>query len=107
MANPLLRSLIVAFFLSSHVASPSAAYRTSPPSWLRRRLPSRVEYRRRTRPRVPRHLQSGILDCYDVSLVDDGWSKDVFQVVSGTLSQSWERLDAGGFFHIPLSWTEK
>lgn len=31
---------------------------------------------------------------YDVSVADDNWSKDVFDVVSGNISQSWERLDA-------------
>lgn len=31
---------------------------------------------------------------YDVTLVDDSWPKDAFDVVSGNASQSWERLDA-------------
>ncbi|RVW45093.1 hypothetical protein CK203_067573 [Vitis vinifera] len=33
---------------------------------------------------------------YDVSLTDDSWSQDVFNIVSGNTSTSWERLDAGG-----------
>uniref|UniRef100_A0A2C9W102 Uncharacterized protein n=1 Tax=Manihot esculenta TaxID=3983 RepID=A0A2C9W102_MANES len=33
---------------------------------------------------------------YDVSLVDDHWPQDIFDIVSGNTSQSWERLDAGG-----------
>ena len=31
---------------------------------------------------------------YDVSLTDDSWSQDVFNIVSGNTSTSWERLDA-------------
>ncbi|MBA0822573.1 hypothetical protein Goarm_019367, partial [Gossypium armourianum] len=33
---------------------------------------------------------------YDVSLVDDSWPKDLFDIISGNTSNSWERLDAGG-----------
>ncbi|KAJ8752254.1 hypothetical protein K2173_003890 [Erythroxylum novogranatense] len=33
---------------------------------------------------------------YDVTLVDDYWPQDLFELVSGNTSQSWERLDAGG-----------
>lgn len=29
-------------------------------------------------------------------LTDDSWPQDTFDVVSGNVSQSWERLDAGG-----------
>lgn len=31
---------------------------------------------------------------YDVSLYDDNWSEDVFVIVAGNTSMSWERLDA-------------
>lgn len=31
---------------------------------------------------------------YDVSLYDDNWSQDVFEIVAGNTSMSWERLDA-------------
>ncbi|PSS18241.1 Translocon-associated protein subunit beta like [Actinidia chinensis var. chinensis] len=37
----------------------------------------------------------GSATAYDVSLNDDSWSKDVFDIVSGNTSMSWERLDAG------------
>ncbi|KAG6621786.1 hypothetical protein I3843_03G003100 [Carya illinoinensis] len=33
---------------------------------------------------------------YDVSLTDGSWPENVFDVVSGNTSMSWERLDAGG-----------
>ncbi|KAL7168586.1 hypothetical protein ACSBR2_038930 [Camellia fascicularis] len=32
---------------------------------------------------------------YDVSLTDDSWSKDVFHIIRGNTSMSWERLDVG------------
>ncbi|XP_055961968.1 uncharacterized protein LOC126682851 [Mercurialis annua] len=38
----------------------------------------------------------GTSTAYDVSLVDDRWPQDLFDVISGNTSQSWERLDAGG-----------
>ena len=41
----------------------------------------------------------GPTTAYDVSLTDDSWSQDVFNVVSGNTSTSWERLDAGGLLH--------
>ncbi|KAL0014628.1 hypothetical protein SO802_001697 [Lithocarpus litseifolius] len=38
----------------------------------------------------------GSSTAYDVSLTDDSWSQDVFDIVSGNTSNSWERLDGGG-----------
>ncbi|XP_068652363.1 uncharacterized protein [Aristolochia californica] len=35
----------------------------------------------------------GLETAYDVSLSDDSWAPDVFDVVSGNTSKSWERLD--------------
>lgn len=35
------------------------------------------------------------MTAYDVSLTDDSWSNDVFDIVSGNTSMSWERLDTG------------
>ncbi|XP_070023693.1 uncharacterized protein [Nicotiana sylvestris] len=37
----------------------------------------------------------GSATAYDVSLYDDNWSQDVFTIVAGNTSMSWERLDAG------------
>lgn len=31
---------------------------------------------------------------YDVSLTDNSWPLDAFDIVSGNTSKSWERLDA-------------
>ncbi|KAH1077153.1 hypothetical protein GLYMA_19G099900v4 [Glycine max] len=38
----------------------------------------------------------GTSTAYDVSLSDDSWPSDAFDVISGSTSKSWERLDAGG-----------
>ncbi|TKY63004.1 Translocon-associated protein subunit beta [Spatholobus suberectus] len=38
----------------------------------------------------------GTSTAYDVSLADDSWPNDAFDVISGSTSKSWERLDAGG-----------
>ncbi|OWM71398.1 hypothetical protein CDL15_Pgr005585 [Punica granatum] len=38
----------------------------------------------------------GSATAYDVTVSDDSWSHDAFDIVSGNLSHSWERLDAGG-----------
>ncbi|KAK9748267.1 hypothetical protein RND81_02G046600 [Saponaria officinalis] len=35
----------------------------------------------------------GSTTVYDVSLVDDSWSTDSFDVISGNLSRTWDSLD--------------
>ncbi|KAK6153204.1 hypothetical protein DH2020_012843 [Rehmannia glutinosa] len=37
----------------------------------------------------------GSATAYDVTLNDDSWSQDIFDIVTGNTSVSWERLDAG------------
>ncbi|CAH1412811.1 unnamed protein product [Lactuca virosa] len=37
----------------------------------------------------------GSAAAYDVSLSDDGWSPEIFSIVSGNTSTSWEKLDVG------------
>ncbi|KAK7267231.1 hypothetical protein RIF29_19896 [Crotalaria pallida] len=32
---------------------------------------------------------------YDISLADENWPNDAFDLISGSTSKSWERLDAG------------
>ncbi|KAL6139382.1 hypothetical protein ACLB2K_057687 [Fragaria x ananassa] len=38
----------------------------------------------------------GSSTAYDVSLSDESWPQDLFDIVSGNTSKSWERLDADG-----------
>ncbi|KAG0465516.1 hypothetical protein HPP92_019680 [Vanilla planifolia] len=40
-------------------------------------------------------FNEGSVTAYDVSLVDDSWPQDKFDIVSGSTSKTWERLDAG------------
>ncbi|EPS70595.1 translocon-associated protein beta family protein-like protein [Genlisea aurea] len=37
----------------------------------------------------------GSATAFDVSLIDDTWSQDIFSIVSGNTSVTWERLDVG------------
>ncbi|GJT83227.1 hypothetical protein Tco_1057569 [Tanacetum coccineum] len=37
----------------------------------------------------------GSATAYDVSLTDDGWTPEIFNLISGNTSTSWERLDVG------------
>ncbi|KAI3717596.1 hypothetical protein L1987_69317 [Smallanthus sonchifolius] len=37
----------------------------------------------------------GSATAYDVSLTDDGWTPEIFNIISGNTSNSWERLDVG------------
>ncbi|XP_039125464.1 translocon-associated protein subunit beta [Dioscorea cayenensis subsp. rotundata] len=37
----------------------------------------------------------GSATAYDVSLNDDTWPQDTFELISGTTTKTWERLDAG------------
>ncbi|WOL02554.1 hypothetical protein Cni_G11273 [Canna indica] len=37
----------------------------------------------------------GSSTAYDVSLSDDSWPQDTFELISGSTSKTWERLDAG------------
>ncbi|XP_010551941.1 PREDICTED: uncharacterized protein LOC104822420 [Tarenaya hassleriana] len=41
-------------------------------------------------------FNQGSSTAYDVTVTDNGWDEDRFEVVSGNTSRSWERLDAGG-----------
>ncbi|KAE9586556.1 putative immunoglobulin-like protein [Lupinus albus] len=38
----------------------------------------------------------GSSTAYDVSLLDDSWPNDAFDVIGDSISKSWEKLDAGG-----------
>ncbi|XP_061351010.1 uncharacterized protein LOC133296069 isoform X2 [Gastrolobium bilobum] len=38
----------------------------------------------------------GTSTAYDLSLADDSWPNDLFSIISGSTSKSWEKLDAGG-----------
>ncbi|ESQ32803.1 hypothetical protein EUTSA_v10004966mg [Eutrema salsugineum] len=37
----------------------------------------------------------GSSSAYDVNVADDGWDSNLFEIVSGNTSKSWEKLDVG------------
>lgn len=38
----------------------------------------------------------GSATAYDLSLNDESWPKEIFEIVTGNTSMSWDRLDVGG-----------
>ncbi|XP_030512192.1 translocon-associated protein subunit beta-like [Rhodamnia argentea] len=97
MANPIPRSAVFAVLALLLLASPCLAASDVPfivahKKASLKRLKSGAE---RVLVSVDIYNQ-GSLIAYDVSLSDDSWSQELFDVVNGNTSQSWERLDAGG-----------
>ncbi|KAL6994514.1 hypothetical protein U1Q18_012616 [Sarracenia purpurea var. burkii] len=89
----LISSLIALFFLSSSLtlASSDAPFLLAHKKAALERIKPGIE---RVSVSIDIYNQ-GSATAYDVSLTDDSWSKDVFDIVSGNTSISWERLDAG------------
>ncbi|XP_044465832.1 translocon-associated protein subunit beta-like [Mangifera indica] len=96
MANPITKSLISAlialFLISSSFASSDVPFIVAHKRATTKRLKSGIE---RVSVSIDIYNQ-GTSTAYDVSLTDDSWTKELFDVVTGNISQSWERLDAGG-----------
>ncbi|KAK3183873.1 hypothetical protein Dsin_031159 [Dipteronia sinensis] len=96
MANPISKSLlsvlIALFLISSTLAISDVPFIVAHKKASLKRLKSGAE---RVSVSVNIYNQ-GSSTAYDVSLTDDSWSKDLFDVVNGNVSKSWERLDAGG-----------
>ncbi|KAJ9189753.1 hypothetical protein P3X46_001008 [Hevea brasiliensis] len=96
MANPtskLLISMLVALFsVSCSLASADVPFIVANKKATLNRLKSGAE---RVSVSIDIYNQ-GTSTAYDVSLVDDHWPQNLFDVISGNTSQSWERLDAGG-----------
>ncbi|KAJ9132869.1 hypothetical protein P3X46_033695 [Hevea brasiliensis] len=96
MTNPISKSLILIllalFLVSSSLASTDVPFIVANKKATLNRLKSGSE---RVSVSIDIYNQ-GTSTAYDVSLVDDRWPQDIFDVISGNTSQSWERLDAGG-----------
>ncbi|KAF2322943.1 hypothetical protein GH714_032319 [Hevea brasiliensis] len=96
MANPISKSLILIllalFLVSSSLASTDVPFIVANKKATLNRLKSGSE---RVSVSIDIYNQ-GTSTAYDVSLVDERWPQDIFDVISGNTSQSWERLDAGG-----------
>ncbi|CAL5368667.1 unnamed protein product [Camellia sinensis] len=89
IAKCLVSVLIAALFLT--LASSDAPFIVAHKKATLTRLKSGVE---RVSASIDIYNQ-GSATAYDVSLTDDSWSKDVFHIISGNTSMSWERLDVG------------
>lgn len=96
MASPISKSLIsiliALFLISSSFASSDVPFIVAHKKASLKRLKSGAE---RVSVSIDIYNQ-GTSTAYDVILTDDSWPQDTFDVVSGNVSQSWERLDAGG-----------
>ncbi|KAL9458037.1 hypothetical protein AB3S75_006981 [Citrus x aurantiifolia] len=96
MASPISKSLIsvliALFLISSSFASSDVPFIVAHKKASLKRLKSGAE---RISVSIDIYNQ-GTSTAYDVSLTDDSWPQDKFDVISGNISQSWERLDAGG-----------
>ncbi|XP_043726278.1 translocon-associated protein subunit beta-like [Telopea speciosissima] len=96
MANPAMEvaliSVIVALFLvSATFGSSDAPFIVAHKKVSLNRLKSGAE---RVSISIDLYNQ-GPATAYDVSLADDSWTQNVFDMVSGNTSKSWERIDAG------------
>ncbi|CAL9100389.1 unnamed protein product [Musa textilis] len=98
MAKPRSGSLLVALLTALVLATSPAAMANSDAPFLvahkkvsLTRLKSGVE---RVSVSIDLYNQ-GSSTAYDVSLNDDNWSQDMFDLVSDGTSKTWERLDAG------------
>ncbi|KAE8707166.1 translocon-associated protein subunit beta isoform 2 [Hibiscus syriacus] len=91
-ANPLIKAFIILFLVSASIATGDAPFIIAHKKASLTRLKSGAE---RVSVSIDIYNQ-GFSTAYDVSLVDDSWPQDMFDIVSGNTSKSWERLDAGG-----------
>ncbi|KAL0344177.1 UNVERIFIED_CONTAM: hypothetical protein Sangu_1305100 [Sesamum angustifolium] len=88
---PAISILAALFFAASTIASSDAPFIVAHKKASLTRLKSGSE---RVSVSIDIYNQ-GYATAYDVTLNDDSWSQDVFDIVSGNTSVSWERLDAG------------
>ncbi|KAL4368486.1 hypothetical protein GQ457_05G011420 [Hibiscus cannabinus] len=90
--NPLIKALVILFLVSATTATGNAPFIIAHKKASLTRLKSGTEL---VSVSIDIYNQ-GFSIAYDVSLVDDSWPQEMFGIVSGNTSKSWERLDAGG-----------
>ncbi|KAH7683293.1 translocon-associated protein subunit beta protein [Dioscorea alata] len=83
--------LVVFLVVSSALASSDVPFMVAHKKVELNRLKSGVE---RVSVSIDVYNQ-GSATAYDVSLNDDTWPQDTFELISGTTTKTWERLDAG------------
>ncbi|KAJ6290101.1 hypothetical protein OIU78_025924 [Salix suchowensis] len=97
MANPIITKILFSLvlslvFVSSSLASFDVPFIVAHKQATLSRLRSGAE---RVSVSIDIYNQ-GSSTAYDITLADENWPKDIFDVVKGNTSQSWDRLDAGG-----------
>ncbi|XP_048433669.1 translocon-associated protein subunit beta-like isoform X1 [Pyrus x bretschneideri] len=92
ITNALLSTAVALFLFTSALASSDVPFIVTHKKASLNRLKSGAE---RVLVSIDIYNQ-GSSTAYDVSLSDETWPRDIFDVVSGNTSKSWERLDAGG-----------
>ncbi|XP_039066719.1 translocon-associated protein subunit beta-like [Hibiscus syriacus] len=95
-ANLLLNAFIALFLISTATAAGESPFIIAHKKASLTRLKSGAE---RVSVSIDIYNQ-GFSTAYDVSLVDHSWPQDAFDVISGNISQSWEKLDAGGVLSL-------
>ncbi|XP_043706837.1 translocon-associated protein subunit beta [Telopea speciosissima] len=95
MANPTMKALISVmvslFLVSATFASSDAPFIVAHKKVSLNRLKSGAE---RISVSIDLYNQ-GSATAYDVSLTDDSWTPDIFNLISGNTSKTWERIDVG------------
>ncbi|KAL5581438.1 hypothetical protein UlMin_013880 [Ulmus minor] len=92
ISQPLICALLALFMVSLTLGSSDVPFIVAHKKASLNRLKSGAE---RVSVSIDIYNQ-GSLTAYDVSLNDDSWPQDLFDVVNGNISTSWEKLDAGG-----------
>jgi translocon-associated protein subunit beta len=92
ISKPLIAFLLIASFLLCSHASSDVPFIVAHKKASLNRLKSGAE---RVSVTIDIYNQ-GISTAYDVSLADESWPADLFSIISGTTSKTWEKLDAGG-----------
>ncbi|CAB4275503.1 unnamed protein product [Prunus armeniaca] len=92
ISSALISAVVVLFLFTSALASSDSPFIVSHKKASLNRLKSGAE---RVSVSIDIYNQ-GSSTAYDVSLSDESWPQDIFDVVNGNTSKSWERLDAGG-----------
>ncbi|XP_016668034.1 uncharacterized protein [Gossypium hirsutum] len=92
IGNPLIKAFFIIFLVSAATATGDAPFIIAHKKASLNRLKSGAE---RVSVSVNIYNQ-GFTAAYDVSLIDNSWPQDAFDIVSGNTSHSWQKLDAGG-----------
>ncbi|MBA0829219.1 hypothetical protein Goarm_013837 [Gossypium armourianum] len=94
IGNPLIKAFFIIFLVSAATATATgdAPFIIAHKKASLNRLKSGAE---RVSVSVNIYNQ-GFTAAYDLSLIDNSWPQDAFDIVNGNTSHSWQKLDAGG-----------